>query len=88
MHVQLDKHTKVVLDKLYTHMANLDISKSASLREAAQRLRILVCLGIVPPNNSIYDMLQQSANNLEKSIAIVSTDIHGDIGSLEQKMNQ
>lgn len=69
-------------------MANLDISKSASLKEAAQRLRILVCLGIVPPNNNIYEMLQKSADNLHKSIAIVSTDIHGNIGALEEKMNQ
>lgn len=88
MHIQLDKHTKTVMDKLYTHMANLDISKSESLKEASQRLRILICLGIVPPNNNIYDMLQKSADNLHKSIAIVSTDIHGTIGALEEKMNQ
>jgi hypothetical protein len=88
MHIQLDKHTKTVMDKLYTHMANLDISKSESLKEASQRLRILVCLGIVPPDNNIYDMLQKSADNLHKSIAIVSTDIHGSIGALEEKMNQ
>lgn len=88
MHIQLDKHTKTVMDKLYTHMANLDISKSASLKEASQRLKILVCLGIVPPDNNIYDMLQKSADNLQKSIAIVSTDIHGTIGALEEKMNQ
>lgn len=88
MHIQLDQHTKTVMDKLTMHMNNLDVSKSASLQEASNRLKTLICLGIVPPTNNIYEMLERSADNLQNSIAIVATDIHGDIGSLEEKMSK
>ena len=76
MHIQLDNHTKTVMDKLTVHLNNLDISKSASLQQAADRLRILTCLGIIPPTTNIYDILNSSATNLQTSIEIVRTDMH------------
>lgn len=88
MHSQLDQHTKAVMEKLFLHMKNLDISKSASLQEAADRLRVLTCLGIIAPNTNIYDVLKSSATNLQTSIEIVRTDMHGDISSLEEKISK
>ncbi len=88
MHVQLDAHTKKVIDKLSVHLNNLDISKSASLQQAADRLRILTCLEVIPPTTNIYDVLKTSATSLQNSIEIVRTDIHGDISALEEKIDK
>gem|GEM_PF-3762597 len=88
MHVQLDQHTKTVMDKLTVHLNNLDVSKSASLQQAADRLRILTCLGVIPPTTNIYDVLKTSATSLQNSIEIVHTDMHGDISALEEKITK
>lgn len=88
MHVQLDQHTKTVMDKLTVHLNNLDISKSASLQQAADRLRILTCLGVISPTTNIYDVLKTSATSLQNSIEIVNSDMHGDISALEEKITK
>jgi hypothetical protein len=88
MHIQLDAHTKSVIDKLTVHLSNLDISKSASLQEAADRLRILTCLNIISPTTNVYDVLNTSAISLKNSIEIVSTDMHGNINALEEKITK
>lgn len=88
MHIQLDNHTKTVMEKLNVHLKNLDVSKSASLQQAADRLRILTCLGVIPPTTNIYEMLNTSAINLQTSIEIVRTDMHGDIAALEEKITR
>lgn len=88
MHIQLDAHTKTVMDKLTVHLNNLDISKSASLQQAANRLRVLTCLEVIPPTTNIYDVLKTSAGNLQNSIEIVSADMHGDIAALEEKISR
>lgn len=88
MHVQLDAHTKTVMDKLTVHLNNLDVSKSASLQQAADRLRILTCLGVISPTTNIYDVLRTSATSLQNSIEIVRTDMHGDISALEEKITK
>lgn len=86
MHIQLDMHLKTVMDKLATHTNSLDVSKSASLQQAAERLQMLTCLNIISSTTNVYDILHSSATNLQTSIAIVTTDMHAQISALEEKI--
>lgn len=88
MHIQLDTHTTTVMNKLATHLNNLDVSKSASLQQAADRLRTLTCLNIIPPTTNIYDVLNTAAISLQKSLEIVHADMHSDISALEEKIDK
>ncbi|MDP2670437.1 MAG: hypothetical protein Q8O99_05985 [bacterium] len=88
MHIQLDQHLVAVMDKLQEHLDNLNEANTDTLQQAADRLRILTCLGVVQSPTNIYDLLGASASNLGRSIEIVSTDVHSNISALEEKINK
>lgn len=88
MHIQLDNSIATVMNRLNSHITKLNDTNSDNLKQAADRLRTLTCLGIITPTDNIYDALRTSADNLRRSIEIVSSDLHGDIGALEEKISK